>query len=247
MPWSGVSFPSPPAPVSRFGLRPYTARVTDADLLIRTRLLEERLFPEDLHPTDSMRMKNPAYSWLYRPSHHVESGLVTEEDIERLKTGATMLSVGAYPAHLERVLLELRVPASAITLADTNPALLEGECPMRRVLFDMTEDWPAIGLFDLIVFPESLCIALSNRVDQENPQGEGPHPHDKREAELLAHVLEHAAGHLAPGGEIRADGPQSHPNVVRRAQASLEVLGTRLTIVYERYFLRCSMEPDMHY
>ncbi len=206
--------------------------------LATVRSLEERLFSDALDPNDVTRMKNPAYSWLYRPSHHVESGLLTEQDVERLKHGATMLSVGAHPAHLERLLLELGVPASAITLADTNPELVASTSPLRRMIFDMTAPWPALGRFDLIVFPESLCIALSNILDQEKPQGEGPYPHDDREAELLAFVLEHALEHLADGGEIRANGPQSHPNVVRKASAFLEQKGLSHALDYDRYFLR---------
>jgi hypothetical protein len=205
---------------------------------IRVRHIEEKLFPKDLDPTDVTRIKSDKYSWLYRPSHHIESGLITEKDIEDLKSGKILLSVGAHPAYLERVLLELGVPALSITLADKDPGLSDMAGEMKHAVFDMTKPWPSIGSFDLIIFPESLCIALSNKVEQENPQKEGLHPNDDRESELLSFVIKQAFDHLKDGGEIRANGPQSHPNVVKMASVRLDQEGLFHTLEYDRYFLR---------
>lgn len=211
-------------------------------LLPRVAALEARLFADQLDPTDPTRLKSDAYSWLYRPSHHIKSGLITQEDIEALKNpDARLLSIGAHPAYLEKILVELGVPAEHITIADSNPAILTLETPMTKKHFDATQEWPDIGTFDLIIFPESLCISLSNKIEQEGtePQAKksSKYPTDQRESELLAFVLGQALTRLRQGGLIKANGPMSHPNVVRKAEAILKAQGLDVEIEYERFFL----------
>lgn len=206
------------------------------DFVARVRALEEQLFAAALDPEDAIRMTHDGYSWHYRPSHHAETGLITPEDFAK-----QILSAGAHPAYSERILVELGLPRENLLVADHDGALLEAPKELRTVIFDMTEPWPEQGRFDLIVFPESLCIALANRIDREGrptPTPNNEFPADAREAELLASVLMEAISCLKPGGEIRANGPQSHPNVVQAAREILERQGFPHELEYDRYFLR---------
>ncbi len=181
-------------------------------------------------------MRHDGYSWHYRPSHHAVTGLVTPNDFTK-----QILSVGAHPASFERILVELGLPGENLLVADHDGALPKAAKELRTIIFDMTEPWPELGAFDLIVFPESLCIALANRIDREGrptPTPDNEFPADAREAELLASVLMEAFGCLRPGCEIRANGPQSHPNVVQAAREILNRQGFAHELEYERYFLR---------
>lgn len=196
--------------------------------------LEERMFEGLLDPSQPKRLKSPGYSWLYRPSHHMKSGLVTEADIERLKGGAHMLSVGAYPAALEQTLVALGVPESSLCIGDKLPEIMEIKDAGKTLHFDLCNDWPNTGAFDVIIFPESLCIAI----DDHLPKGLDRTERDAREAELLAHVLSQALNRLNPGGEIRANGPMSHPAVVKRAAVILAKERQKAEIAYARFFLR---------
>lgn len=203
--------------------------------------IERRLFASHLDPDDATRMKNDGkYSWLYRPSHHIETGLITEEDIGRLTRFANrVLSVGAHPLYLERVLLGLGVPSANIVAVDHDPAIMDVDCGVETITFDATQLWPEIGTFDLIIFPESLCIAIRDTIKKEGMVvTDEQFPTDAREAELLAHVLGEALARLKPGGEIRANGPMSHPNVVKKAGALLDEKGFYHSLTYARFFLR---------
>ncbi len=216
----------------------YTGRMALAD---DVRRIEQALFADQLDPGDRTRMRNDGkYSWLYRPSHHVESGLVTEADITMLsQPGKRLLSVGAHPLSLERVLLELGIPAQNIVTADHDPGIKKIDCPVEKLIFDMTHEWPELGDFDLIIFPESLCIAIRDTIKQEGAVATHEQfATDAREAALLAHVLGEALQRLKPGGEIRANGPMSHPNVVKKAGALLDAKKRKHSIAYARFFLR---------
>jgi len=211
----------------------------DAVFVSRVRDTEERLFGDACNPLDSVRMKGDGYSWLYRPSHHAATGLVVERDMTMFsKPGARVLSVGGHPAYLERMLVELGVPAANIVVADTISALTEADFPFETLRFDMLEPWPEIGTFDLILFPESLCIALTDRIKSVAPAGDGPFATDALEAKLLSKVLCEALSRLKLSGEIRANGPQSHPNVVKAARSLVEARGFPHELDYARYFLR---------
>lgn len=206
------------------------------------RQLEERLFADQLDDKDPTRMHSPGYSWYYRPSHHIKTGLITERDIEELsKPGKRVLSVGANPANLEQVLCELGVPAENILIADKDPAVANSGGQMEKIIFDATEPWPEIGTFDLIIFPESLCISLTDNIKKAEPhlsqQSETAFPNDALEAELLAVVLSQALQRLRRGGDIRANGPMSHPNVVHSMSEKLLEQGYLHTVEYHRFFL----------
>ncbi len=210
----------------------------DGTFVARIKELEERLLADDCDPADSVHMKNDGYSWLYRPSHHASSGLVTAADIVTLsKPGKRLLSVGGHPAYLERMLVALGVPAENIVAADVLPAITEANLPFGNACFDMLGPWPEIGTFDLILFPESLCIALTDRLKKTGPHGDAPFATDTQEARLLSDVLCNALPRLRPGGEIRANGPQSHPNVVKAARSLVEARGFPHELDYQRYFL----------
>ncbi len=210
----------------------------DAVFVARVRELEERLFPDACDSNDSVHMKSDGYSWLYRPSHHASTGLVTDADVTLLsRQGTRLLSVGAHPASLERTLVALGVPAENIVAADVLPVDAETDRPFERVQFDMLGSWPDIGMFDRIIFPESLCIALADRLKQVGPHGDTPFATDALETRLLSEVLCSALARLRPGGEIRMNGPQSHPNVVKAARSLVEARGFRHTLDYKRYFL----------
>ncbi len=209
----------------------------DGVFVARVREIEERLFADECDPEDSVHMKRDGYSWLYRPSHHASTGLVTAADVRLLsKPGARILSVGAHPAHLERVLVELGVPAANVVVADVLPAVAASDFPFETACFDMLGPWPEMGTFDRIVFPESLCIALTDRLKKTGPHGDQPFATDASEAKLLSHVLSSALARLRPGGEIRANGPQSHPNVVKAARSLVQAAGYPHELDYERYF-----------
>lgn len=210
------------------------------DFIDRICRIEGRLFPDQLDERDSARMKSHGkYSWLYRPSHHIASGLVTQEDVALLsQPGKRMLSVGAHPAFLERVLVELSIPVVNILVADNDPALPEHAGPVRAVEFDMTKDWPAIGDFDRIIFPESLCIAISDKMKGgEVSVDAGPHPTDALETALLTGIIGQAVSRLRPGGIIRANGPMSHPTIVDAMSAQLQKKGFTLQVDYRRFLL----------
>lgn len=225
---------------SRFILSMPRAALTDDQKTFVTDVatLEKRMFPGQMDDTDTARMKNVGkYSWLYRPSHHVATGLITKKDLELLmQPEKRMLSVGAHPAYLEQLLCILGVPAEHIFIADKDPGIALADGLMDRIIFDATGIWPEkIGTFDLIIFPESLCMAVGGDTkDKKDPKDFSG---DAKEAAALAVILQQALKKLRDGGEIRANGPQSHPNVVKAATKILEDAGQKADIHYERYFL----------
>lgn len=214
----------------------------DQEYVERVRAIEERLFAEVLDETDVSRMKSDRSSWHYRPSHHIESDLLTQDDIALLsEPGRRLLSIGAFPLHFERMLCELGVPAAHILAADSDPAIAASGATMQTIIFDATKTWPEIGTFDRIIFPESLCIAVSDVVKRDGATKEGSttnaFPHDDHEAEILSRILAQALARLRPDGEIRANGPQSHPKVIERMREHLRKHGHPHALMYDRFFL----------
>lgn len=207
----------------------------------RVREAEEQLFPELLDPDHPRRLLSARRSWEYRPSHHVSRGLLSASDLAEMSLpGRRLLSVGAYPGCFEHLLCILGLPPANLVVADNDPAIATCVGTMDKVVFDVFDPWPELGLFDLILFPESLCIALGDRVARQvrDPDVGGPFPNDVLEGQLLAHVLGEALKRLRNGIEVRADGPMSHPNVVRVASAELDAAGRPHCIEYDRFFLR---------
>jgi hypothetical protein len=205
--------------------------------------IEQRLFADLLDPADATRLRSDRRAWHYRPSHHIRRGLCTPSDIIRLQQpGARLLSIGAWPLVFERTLLELGVPVAHLMVADSDPDILTAQHTFEARAFDLTQVWPLdLGTFDLIIFPESLCIALTDCLRQQGQVlgAVGDHfPADEPQAELLARVCAQALAHLRGGGEIRADGPMPHPKVVQRASQLLLEAGWPHTLRYERYLLQ---------
>ncbi len=197
--------------------------------------LEEQLFADQLDQDDTTRMKSHGkYSWLYRPSHHAATGLMRSTDIDHLaEANRRLLSVGAHPAFFERVLVELGIPPENIVLADKDPALSHSAGPIQSAIFDVNDLWPNLGTFDLIIFPESLCICLADRIEKNLPRDVA----DVQEAQLLTHVLREALNRLRAVGEIRANGPMSHPKVIELMREKLRKEERELDIQYRRFFL----------
>lgn len=192
-------------------------------------------------------MVHNGYAWHYRPSHHIVSGLVTTEDLDLVtKPGHRLLSMGAHPAYLERILVALGLPADHLTIADIDPRIVE--CPgyMQKIHCTMLGHWPELGQFDRIIFPESLCIALTDAISKAGPITDSklPHPTDALEAKLLAQVLSEALHCLTPGGIIRANGPMSHPNVIRVASTMLESQSNHHVIHYSRYLMTIQQQAN---
>lgn len=212
---------------------------TDTTFRERLRVLEEQMFSDRLDPTDAIRLRHDGYAWHYRPSHHAARGLINAEDVAMLSApGHRLLSIGAFPAALEHCLVAVGLPPGHITITDIDPRILTCPIPCEKRQFDALEPWPAdLGHFDRILFPESLCIMFTDRLQSVPDDPTVPHATDPLEAKLLAHVLGSALSHLAPGGIIRADGPMSHPNVVQRAADLLQAHWPQMHIAYTRYLL----------
>ena len=218
---------------------------TEQSFVDRVRELEERIFPYQLFEKNLNFMKSDGrHFWHFRPSHHIATGLVTEEDIELLsQPGKRLLSVGAHPGFLEQTLVAFGVPAENILLSDNDPAVSFCCDSIQAVIFDMLEKWPQIGTFDRIIFPESLCIAISDNMREKGIVSDatnikaGIYEHDAVEATLLADILRQALRRLQPGGVIRCNGPMSHPNVVKATSARLTHEGYGHTMDYHRFFL----------
>ncbi len=206
------------------------------------RTLEQRLFSDQLHDTDPSRMKSDRYSWHYRPSHHIQTGLLTKNDIALLsKTGKRLLSIGAFPAFLEQILVELGVPVENILAADNDPAIKKSSGGMQTAVFDATKTWPALGTFDTILFPESLCMCIETAIKSPKKGARTPkgtaYPKDAQEADVLSIILGQALAALKPDGVIRANGPMSHPNIVKAMSANLRQERIVHELEYQRYFL----------
>ncbi|MDD4319015.1 MAG: hypothetical protein PHW10_01690 [Candidatus Peribacteraceae bacterium] len=215
------------------------AEASQQPFVEEVRRLEERLYGGQLNEEDRSMMKSERYFWHFRPSHHAATGLLTQEDIALLsQPDRRLLSVGAYPAFLERLLPELGVPRAHILLADKDPAIMTCADTIEAVTFDLLDPWPEIGTFDHIIFPESLCIAISDRMREEGKVPSGDRSaSDAEEARYLAAVLKQALRRLRPGGVIRANGPMSHPNVFRLMGARLEEDGFPIVVESRRFFL----------
>jgi hypothetical protein len=213
--------------------------------IARIRACEERLFANTLDSADPMRMKSHQYSWHYRPSHHASTGLITEDDVTMLTAKSKrLLSVGANPAYLERVLAEMGVPGESMVIADVLPEITAvAKNGVTAQVFDALQAWPEMGTFDLIIFPESLCIMLTDALEDIPIESHDAFPRDTAEAELLAHILGQALKRLQTGGVIRCNGPQSHPNVVKQAMEVLHSRGLHPSINYQRFFLRLQNSP----
>ena len=206
------------------------------------REMEVRLLHKQLDENDASRMKSKRYSWHYRPSHHIQTGLLTMNDISILqKPDKRLLSIGAFPGYFEQVLCALGVPSDHILLADNDPDIMRHSGAILAVEFDAAACWPEIGTFDLIIFPESLCMCVASAMKQGGQDVHAPKDAafatDALESEILCTIIGQALKRLRPHGEIRANGPMSHPNVVKAMSARLLKKRILHHVEYERFFL----------
>lgn len=216
----------------------------------KVRRLEERLFSDNLEPYCPDDMKNEGRNYMhFRPSHHFETGLVTEEDVENLRRPtARLLSIGAFPPFLERTLIELGIPATNIVIADEEPAILQADIPCKKVLLNVKGDWPDIGTFDRIIFPESLGVATDMSTNASGKQIFLTDPkfpevlsivkdYDAVELSIFMKVIKEVSKRLRPEGIMRANGPSAHPHVIGAMHLALRELGYNHIIEYWDYFL----------
>lgn len=137
----------------------------------------------------------------FTPSHHFKTGLVTAKHIKQFQedSGFSMLSVGAGPAFLEKVLKKLGLKNILISDFDNSDLPKSFE----RVLFDTYGDWSKVEQlenkkFNLIIFPESVLCNIQGfmRKDQSFTDP----------AKNCLKVINSALAFLKPGGEMRING-----------------------------------------
>jgi hypothetical protein len=138
--------------------------------------------------------------------YHTRTGLVTPRVISDLQEGARLLSVGTGDGNLEKLLVKgFNVPIGNIHVADLSihPTLLrEG---FTAYEFDMTNNWPRIQpLFNFIIFPESLGVALYKLNKPSNVETRAVEQvAEDPEAQQTFDILRQAYGLLEKHGEIR--------------------------------------------
>ncbi|MEI8230891.1 MAG: hypothetical protein WCG83_07205 [Candidatus Peregrinibacteria bacterium] len=214
--------------------------------LLQVQQLEDHLFAGEFPLDSTKRIQSERQYWHFRPSHHVKSGLITLEDVTLLKEpGKRLLSIGATPAMLERTLVALGIPADHILVVDKDPAIAKCAGFIPSMVFDMNDHWPEMGTFDRIIFPESLCIAVGDSIkESESVRSEtsGAHPTDESASQLLAQIMRQALERLRPGGIIRANGPMSHPKVIRMMSENLKKEGWEIALENWRFFLSMQLQ-----
>ncbi|MDO8655931.1 MAG: hypothetical protein Q7K45_01720 [Nanoarchaeota archaeon] len=121
--------------------------------------LQEQEFPGTINDYEHVSPYGGPYVF-FAPSHHFRPSipLITEEIVVDLRDNKKrLLSVGCGPAHLERLLVtKLGVDAEQITLADISDKYVPDGFVFYQ--FDMHQDWPHLGTFDYVLFPESPLI-----------------------------------------------------------------------------------------
>lgn len=177
--------------------------------------------------TSTFTHSGPIYM-SFGPSWHAQKNLVTEDIIAKLQNGATLLSVGAGPAHLERLLVKhCSVPTGNITLADKSTQL---PAPFPRVQFDLRKQWPFFAQpFDYVFFPE--CIGALD-------YGKRP-----RHA-LLAHAASEALNVVKPDGEIRMDGIFQSTDSIKNAKFKLLLDGKKPSWTYDEVTTLLVIKPE---
>lgn len=185
----------------------------------KIRELEAQLFPEFKEEDYSFTSPETNYAY-YAPNVHFRKGLVTEANVENFleDPDKKMLSVGAGPAYLERLLVHLGINKDRITLADIEPHDLPDG--FARKIFDMSKEWPEFNedeKFDLIVFPESPPINDFNKSDEQIVKD-------------FSLLIERALHHLQPDGEIKMTGNPNHPMVVEKVEQELRKMGHDVTV-----------------
>ncbi|MBP9836808.1 MAG: hypothetical protein KBC78_03160 [Candidatus Pacebacteria bacterium] len=175
--------------------------------------LQRRMFGNRLK-NDSYVLTQPGSEHSYfSPYHHFEKGLVTEELVEDLKShpDEKILSVGAGPAFLEQLLVEMGIDKERFVLSDKDTEVMpEG---FVNIELNMYGQWPNnLGKFSLILFPESVRI------------------HSDKPSEVFELLLKRALGALEDDGEIRMDGHGQNTKVTDKIEAHLREQGYKVEI-----------------
>jgi hypothetical protein len=175
--------------------------------------LQRKMFGSRLKD-DNYVLTHPGSEHSYfSPYHHFEKGLVTEELVEDLKShpDEKILSVGAGPALLEQLLVELGIDKGRFVLSDKDTDVMpEG---FVNIELNMYSQWPSnLGKFSLILFPESVRI------------------HSDKPSEVFELLLKRALGALEDNGEIRMDGHGQNTKVTDKIETRLNEQGYNVEI-----------------
>ncbi|MFH1533770.1 MAG: hypothetical protein ABID64_02470 [Nitrospirota bacterium] len=150
----------------------------------------------------------------FKPSWHIDKGIFSEVDLEVFKenTDKQILSIGAGPALLEQLLVELGMESDQFTLADIDPNVLPP--PFTRYIFDRYQIWPQItkAPFDLIIMPENPMVVY-HTVKKNSI---------RVSLSVFYSLIEQALINLKPEGEIRMTG-------VAIEQENLDLVEKQLT------------------
>ncbi len=131
------------------------------DIVERVEEIENRLFPgkfSEYKQTEGRTPNRPNCYSFFAPSHHFETGLMTESIVEDLTRhrDKKILFVGSGPANLEMIVIELGVRPDQIVVSDIDPLPIEGPLSERCATFDMLHPWPRFeNSFEYVIFPES--------------------------------------------------------------------------------------------
>ncbi len=189
---------------------------------------EQEMFPEfasdDKHATEENRYVHFAPSW------HFKSGLITEADVDKLASDSTktLLSIGAGPAHLERLLTTLGVKSQNMTLTDIDAKSLPSG--FNTKVFDMYQPWNELGneKYDLIIFPESTLFNVRFETDEEKQRA-------------LYRLIRSGTIHLKPGGIIRIPHKIGIENV-EAVQTTIAKYTKKIKLHFNRHLVTITVE-----
>lgn len=92
----------------------------------------------------------------FSPSYYIRKGFLKQSDLDMLRDGGRMLTVGSGAAHLEKFISSQSVAKSQIHLSDLETGLIVNQ-GFEVSRFNMWKQWPQFrNKFDLIIFPESI-------------------------------------------------------------------------------------------
>lgn len=172
--------------------------------------LEKEMFPEFAGLCCNSFTSNGSTYNCFAPSHFFRQGLLTNQDVERLKEKErNILSIGSGPAHLERMLVKLGIPIENISLSDVTETNLPPG--FRTHIFDMhSEIWPQLeeGPFDLIIIPEAFSVSLPSLPFDQYMRN------SSIIARMLSDVIHKAVQNLKPNGELRIIDPGFYEHVM---------------------------------
>jgi len=108
----------------------------------------------------------PVIVWKFYYAHkYFQNKMIDANMVSRLRKGASLLSVGTGPGHLERTLLAFSVPANNIDVADVKLHEHLENTTFTKYNFDAGNDWPTLRKkYDYIVFPESIQYAMDTKL-----------------------------------------------------------------------------------